>query len=136
MFRTIVAAGVVLTAPGLAAASPCDRDSNQFELTACAAREASQSKDELDGILDQLKHRPDFSAADRDRLEKTQRAWQVFRDRECEYRTRGGIRQTGSITPMLVRQCESALTRLRIEMLRGELECPSFNLSCKRAVKR
>ena len=106
----------------------CDDARSQAEMNACAARDFETADAELnrvwrDSIANarELDREPDANADERPSYENTlrdaQRAWLAFRDAQCEwegYEARGGSMET-----MIYESCRAALTRERIDQLRG-----------------
>jgi uncharacterized protein YecT (DUF1311 family) len=67
------------------------------------------------------------SPAGRTRLRDAQRAWVRFRDADCLAEL--GPRQ-GSVYPLLLNQCMTALTRERARELQARLKCREGELGC------
>lgn len=63
----------------------------------------------------------------RERLRQAQRAWLTFRDLDCD--ARAGARG-GSFHPAAVMLCLEALTDLRTQTLRADLQCEEGDMGC------
>ena len=89
-----------------------DLELNQVWRTAIAAAQTSDR--ELDRSSDT---RPGYEET----LRAAQRAWLTFRDQHCTWQAYGEARG-GTMEPMSYSACRRAVTRERIEQLRGGLE--------------
>jgi uncharacterized protein YecT (DUF1311 family) len=67
------------------------------------------------------------STGGRTRLRDSQRAWMRFRDADCLAEL--GPRQ-GSVCPLLMNQCMTALTRERTKALKARLKCGEGVFGC------
>lgn len=138
MTRTgrFVALGALLFAPTSLAAEPageCDDPRTQAEMNICAARDFAAADAALNEqwtiAATQMKARDAAVDREYDRqpghfetLLESQRAWLKFRDAQClaeGFKARGG-----SLQPLLVSQCKSYLTELRIQQLRDLVAIP------------
>ena len=117
----------LLATPARATPPGCP-EGTQADLTQCTGRQADEAEAEMDALIKQILGKVD--ADGKARLEDSQRAWFVYRDKECVFRTGGGIMAEGSIRPMLVNECERDVTLERIDTLRKQLDCPGGDLSC------
>ncbi|APH56580.1 Hypothetical protein GbCGDNIH6_7326 [Granulibacter bethesdensis] len=103
-------------------------DGNQMQLSQCAAQAAASADRTMNTLYQQLLKKIDPDS--QQRLRAAQRAWIVYRDRECLFRTGGGPDQGGSIWPMINAQCLQTLTESRNHDLAAQLKCQSWDLSC------
>lgn len=124
----IAAAALLMLAQGGAAATlNCDNAQTQAEMNICAAQEFAASDAELNAqweltaaamkALDaEVDRASDKQPGHFETLLEGQRAWLKFRDAQClaeSFKARGG-----SMQPLLVAQCKTYMTELRIEQLR------------------
>jgi len=121
--------GAILSAPGVhAQPAQCADAPNQAAGTECAANLFKKADKELNvtysALLGAL---PDKG---KDYARAAQRAWVDFRDKECVSQTGGGPNQGGTIWPMIYMECQTALTRQRVEELKAQVKCPGGDLSC------
>ncbi|CAM3280009.1 lysozyme inhibitor LprI family protein [Methylobacterium mesophilicum] len=68
-------------------------------------------------------------------LDPAQKAWRRFRDLECQLETGYDAEhpdRNGSIMPMLIEECETAMTERRTRDLTDQLACPGGDMSCER----
>jgi uncharacterized protein YecT (DUF1311 family) len=111
-----------------AIAEDCADPSSQLAMNACADQEFVVADKELNStyrqVMGRLKDNPSASAL----LIKAQRAWLSFRDAQCDFSTSAS--EQGSIYPMIVSQCRSALTHTRSKDLGAFLHCEEGDLSC------
>lgn len=115
----------------------CDDPQAQQEMNWCAARDfaiadyalntqwaettaAMKARDERReaGAFPETDKRPGYF----DTLLEAQRAWIAFRDAHC--RSEGYYARGGSLEPLLVSTCKTALTNVRTEQLRLLVEGP------------
>lgn len=61
-------------------------------------------------------------------LQVSQRAWIAFRDAECAFQNDHS--KDGSIYPLLMGQCLTALTKARAGQLGAYLNCEEGDMSC------
>lgn len=66
--------------------------------------------------------------ANQTRLRDAQRAWLVFRDKECLFKTQG--QRDAASARIMHDSCMEALTGLRAEQLKQELECDPQHGAC------
>jgi uncharacterized protein YecT (DUF1311 family) len=104
------------------------QDLSMLEMTECADQDAKRADTELNTVYAAL--RKTIDPASQERLRDTQRAWIAFRDKECVFRTGGGLNQEGDIWPMLVLRCTRDLTEARTRNLQDQLKCQSWDESC------
>ncbi len=109
-------------AAGSSASDPCSKTSlmaaSQAQMTACSAAGVSKSDEALNAAYQRLLAQlPDGQS--RKDLRKAEKAWLGFRDAACAFE--GDSVEGGSLQPMIVSQCISALTRERTHGLQTEL---------------
>jgi uncharacterized protein YecT (DUF1311 family) len=126
---TALAASMLFSANAHAAGIDCKSgDLNQMQMTTCASNDFKKADTALNRVYTQLATALDTQG--RDDLRQAQRAWVVFRDKECVSRTGGGPNQQGSIWPMVYAQCLATLTRERTRDLTAQTRCHGGDLSC------
>jgi uncharacterized protein YecT (DUF1311 family) len=103
-------------------------DGNQADLTRCTGQQVGAAEAEMNDLLAQIAAKVDGQG--QAWLTEAQAAWAAYRDKECVFRSGGGIQAAGSIRPMLVNECLRDVTRERIEALRKQVDCPGGNLAC------
>lgn len=109
-----------------AQAADCGSLKTQAEITACLGDDAKTADVLLNTLYQNLVRQ--LSAKDKTNLRDAQRAWIVYRDKECDFRT--APYAGGSVAPSLVSSCIAALTSQRIYDLRTQLQCKEGDLSC------
>jgi uncharacterized protein YecT (DUF1311 family) len=125
---------VVLSAAGQAqvddavaeALQDCDKNQRTMNLCACHSfRTADRELNELfTKQLSSLK-----TQKTKKRLQDAQRAWLVFRDRDCLYEV-GPSEESGSIWPMEHCTCMAKRTQRRVVELREFLACKEATDAC------
>ena len=106
----------------------CSEQRTQLEMNDCAEKLLAEADAKLNTLYAQLMAKVDSTAKDSTR--EAQRAWLVFRDKECVSRTGGGPDQRGTIWPALYMECQIGLTRVRIDDLGAQIKCRGGDLSC------
>ena len=117
--KIILAIGIALSViPGAATAqSRCPNAISQIDLTSCAAAAMDEASARLMRLLDAL---GTTLPADRSRSMGTvQRQWTEFMEAHCRWE--GEAFNGGSMQPMLIAECRTALTNARIERLSAQL---------------
>lgn len=113
----------------VAAAQECDRtDETQGGMTICASADFTASDSQLNAAYGEIMRRLADDQDGRKRLQAAQRAWVSFRDGECAFQT--AMTTGGSIHPMLVAQCRTALTDERTKQLDAYLACAEGDMTC------
>jgi uncharacterized protein YecT (DUF1311 family) len=114
--------------PALCADAP-----NQTAGTLCAKRKLDAAETGLAKAQDALHAKLD--PVGRRNLDLAQQAWRRFRDLECRLETgfdAGHPEGNGTIMPMLVGECATAMTERRTRDLTDQLACPGGDMSCER----
>ncbi len=101
---------------------------SQMELNQQAGTALQEADKQLNAVYTKLRTR--LSAESRARLQSAEEAWIQFRDRECAFI--GSPTAGGSIHGMIVAQCQTRLTLVRVKDLETQLNCPEGDLSCVR----
>ena len=114
--------------PSEAETASCPNATSQFDLNRCAAVELKQADTELNKGYAQVLTRLDV--AGKMRLRKAQRAWVVFRDKQCAFESNGT--DGGSISPMVAMKCATGLTITRAHVLASFGKCTEGDVSCPR----
>ena len=118
---------LMTTSQARAAGPDCSRAEAQTDLTLCAI----QSRDAADAALQRTYERvmeKIDSRQGKTLLRRAQKAWLAYRDRECDFESSGS--QGGSIHPMQVAACQSAMIHSRIMQLEHQLSCDETDPSC------
>ncbi|KQT19941.1 hypothetical protein ASG40_03840 [Methylobacterium sp. Leaf399] len=126
---------VALCLPGVAVAAtrPCADLEAQQDRNACIGAALGEADAALNRAYRQLGDRLDANG--RRNLVAAQRAWIVFRDRECELRSGYDTQDpgnNGTLAPFLVGDCKRDLTGRRTADLLDQLTCPGGDPSCTR----
>jgi uncharacterized protein YecT (DUF1311 family) len=100
----------------------------QVELDECAGDEWLAADKALNTAYASIMSRLKGNDTVRTRLVAAERAWIGFRDAECAFVGAGVA--GGSIQPMIVAQCRTALTKKRQAALTAYLSCQEGDLSC------
>lgn len=97
----------------------CSTAVTQSDINECEFKIFQQADAQLNRVYAQLggKLEPDA----RKLLRDAERAWVDYRDKECEFETAGSA--GGSIRPMYIAQCQTALTKRRIRELETQRHC-------------
>jgi uncharacterized protein YecT (DUF1311 family) len=106
-------------AAGAAEPADCSNAVSQPEINACEYEIFRQADASLNRVYAQLAAKLDPDA--RKLLRDAERAWLDFRDKECESQTAASA--GGSIRPMYMAQCQTALTKQRIRELEAQRDC-------------
>jgi uncharacterized protein YecT (DUF1311 family) len=118
----------LVVAPAGARAADCAHASTQMAMNACAAAEFQAADARLNATFNAVAARLRDNAEAGRLLVAAERAWLKFRDAECAFA--GNQVSGGSIAPMLLARCQTALTRTREQQLRAYLDCREGDLSC------
>lgn len=109
-------------AEGSAQENPCnDQEAMQTQvgITECAAYEYAQSKKALDDVYGRLLNEISGSKRGVSKLKAAQRSWEKYRTAQCKYESFGS--EGGSIHPVEMMGCETALTNQRKDQLKALL---------------
>jgi len=123
----ILALAAAAFAPSLAQAADCNNARTQAEMNICAGHELEQTNATINNLYKETMAK--YDAEGQDLLRKSERAWIVFRDAECDFRTSGS--KGGSIWPLVHAQCLTELTRARIKQLEQAANCQAGDMSCR-----
>lgn len=113
--------------------SICADAPNQAEGTLCAKRKLEAAEAGMARARDALQAKLD--PVGRRNLNLAQQAWRRFRDLECQLETgydADNLDRNGTIMPMLLGECATALTERRARDLTDQMACPGGDLSCER----
>jgi uncharacterized protein YecT (DUF1311 family) len=111
------------------AAEKCDpADQTQSGLNICAAEEYRAEDAKLNKTYQEIVKRLADDGEGRKLLQVSQRAWIAFRDAECAFANNPN--KDGSIYPLLIGQCLTALTKARNEQLGAYLNCEEGDMGC------
>jgi len=116
----------LMLAASPARARDCTNPATQADITACAGEDEAGSDAALNASYKALFAM--LAPADQARLRDAQRAWIVFRDKECAFRT--SPYSDGSIAPALQARCLADLTAQRAAQLRAQVGCKEGDMAC------
>ena len=116
----LLVAIVAMPAPGFA--------QSQMDLNQQAGAALRDADRQLNAVYTKLRAR--LSPESRARLQSAEEAWIRFRDQECAFI--GSPTIGGSIHGMIVAQCQTRLTLVRVKDLETQLNCQEGDLSCVR----
>lgn len=111
-----------------AADTSCKNPKTQFELSACAGKDAQAADAELNRVYGQLIAK--YDEPNRNALVLAERAWVVYRDAECAYET--ALSVGGTIHPMMVALCMTRKAKARTQELNEQLNCKEGDLDCNK----
>lgn len=119
-----LALALVLLTAGIAAsraedAADCSKAVTQSDINECASKVFQQADGRLNRVYGQLVAKLDPDA--RKLLRDAERAWVDYRDKECEFATAANA--GGTIRPMYIAQCQTALTKRRTRELEVQRDC-------------
>lgn len=118
-----------LAASTPASAQDCaPSDDSQMCLNQRAGAEYKSADDKLNKTYGEIVKRLADDAEGKKMLQSAQRAWIAFRDAECAFANDHS--KDGSIYPLLMGQCLTALTQTRTDQLGAYLNCEEGDLSC------
>jgi uncharacterized protein YecT (DUF1311 family) len=123
---------LAFTAPLLTTAAralDCNNPPDQTTMNQCADQEFKKADTELNHTYRQIEARLKDDAGSKKLLVAAQRAWVAFRDAECNFQG-GPPDEAGSIYPMVVASCRSALTNARVGDFKGYLSCEEGDANC------
>jgi uncharacterized protein YecT (DUF1311 family) len=120
--------GAAVADPARAAPAKCNDQSNQAQLDICADQEFKAADAALNRTYAEIQKRLADDADGKKRLTVAQKAWIGFRDAECDFQTFNS--RDGSIYPMIVSECLTAMTKKRTEELKVYLNCEEGDLTC------
>lgn len=106
----------------------CGLAQSQMELNQQAGVAFQDADRQLNAVYTKLRAR--LGAESRARLQSAEEAWIRFRDQECAFI--GSPTIGGSIHGMIVAQCQTRLTLVRVKDLEAQLNCQEGDLSCVR----
>jgi uncharacterized protein YecT (DUF1311 family) len=106
-----------------AADDPCDLKAvNTLDVQACAAARHAVADKKMNDLYSKLMRMLATSQPSKERLRDSQRAWLVFRDKACLYKV-GKREESGTSYTQKLLDCEIAVTKKRIEDLKGYVAC-------------
>ncbi|TRC79386.1 DUF1311 domain-containing protein [Mesorhizobium sp. WSM4310] len=125
---TLLLAAPLLAVPARAAAD-CANAQDQTTMNQCAGKDFDAADKKLNDAYKQIEGRLKDDAASKKLLVDAQRGWVAFRDAECKFQG-GPIDQAGTVYPMVVANCRTALTNDRLKDFQTYLNCPEGELNC------
>ena len=127
--KLIVLSVVALSGISMPAlADECADPQDQATMNACAGKEFEAADKALNAAYHEVVRRIGDDHETKASLTAAQRAWIAFRDGECTFQTKSV--EGGSIYPLIVADCKTALTEARTEQLKTYLDCEEGDMSC------
>ncbi|MFC3722522.1 lysozyme inhibitor LprI family protein [Neoaquamicrobium sediminum] len=111
-----------------ALADECADPRDQTTMNICAGKEFEAADKALNAAYREIVRRIGDDHETKTALTAAQRAWITFRDGECAFQTKSV--EGGSIYPLIVADCKTALTEARTEQLKTYLDCEEGDMSC------
>ncbi|TRC75630.1 DUF1311 domain-containing protein [Mesorhizobium sp. WSM4307] len=125
---TLLLAAPLLAVPARAAAD-CANAQDQTTMNQCAGKDFDAADKKLNDAYKQIEGRLKDDAASKKLLVDAQRGWVAFRNAECKFQG-GPVDQAGTVYPMVVANCRTALTNDRLKDFQTYLNCPEGELNC------
>jgi uncharacterized protein YecT (DUF1311 family) len=122
----IAAMALLVTSP--AHAGDCADATTQTEMDICADQAFKAYDATLNQLYRQIQARLNGDASAQKQLVTAQRAWVAFRNAECDFAA--SATEGGSIHPMIVSDCQDALTKRRIADFKAYLSCQEGDTTC------
>ena len=116
------AGGRVLAAP----APGCKAAVSQIDMNSCAYQAYQHTDARLNAVYRALLGKA--STGGQAQLRDAQRAWVIYRDKQCAFETAGTV--DGSVHPMILGYCLEDVTSDQLKRLKAQLHCQEGNLSC------
>ena len=110
-----------------ALADECADPQDQTTMNICAGKEFEAADKALNSAYREIVGRIGDDHETKASL-TAQRAWIAFRDGECAFQAKGV--EGGSIYPLIVAGCKTALTEARTQQLKAYLDCEEGDMSC------
>lgn len=104
-------------------------ENTQTGMNDAADRQLESAETEMQGELDQMTQRAKRNSDVIAKLQKSQAAWQAYRDAQLEAMWPGDPAGYGSVQPMCVAESKTAMTRARTRELR-QMQSPSEGDAC------
>ncbi|WP_395593739.1 lysozyme inhibitor LprI family protein [Pseudomonas sp. B26140] len=117
LFTTLTHAGV-----------DCANAGDQATMNQCAGQDYKAADKELNAVYQQITGRLKDNPDGKKLLVSAQRAWIGFRDAECKFSSSGVT--GGSVYPLIYSNCMTAVTKVRVEVLKQYLKCEEGDMSC------
>jgi uncharacterized protein YecT (DUF1311 family) len=97
------------------------------EIAACFRRIYDKADAEMNALYGRLRDSL-ADAGERTMLQAAQRAWEDYRDKECEFETAGT--RLGTIHPIVVMDCLTEKTAAHTTELQRQLDCGDGDTGC------
>ena len=117
---------LLASAAGPAPAAACDDAAPQGRQNQCAAAAFVAESKALESAY--ADYRAQLGSLQKDRLKRTQLAWLVLRDANCEFES-GGV-AGGQAQGRVLSDCLTRLTRERVQVLRAGAACKPGEAGC------
>ena len=104
----------------------CENPKTQLEMNMCSAENLSSLNTHLDQLM--KNYSANLGEEQRVLFQDSQKAWQLHRDKYCEFRASGVV--GGSSYPLVLNHCLSQETEDRISKIEELFKCPEGDLSC------
>jgi uncharacterized protein YecT (DUF1311 family) len=124
VLRIATAVVAFLACGTVSMAADCANPANQAEITECANDAASKADTALNDAYGQLMNL--LGSSEQTMLIDSQKAWIVFRDAECAFRTKSY--SDGSIYSSLLANCIAELSTERATQLTAQINCGEGDL--------
>lgn len=111
-----------------ALADECADPQDQTTMNICAGKEFEAADKALNAAYREIVGRIGDDHETRASLTAAQRAWIAFRDGECAFQAKSV--EGGSIYPLIVADCKTALTEARTGQFKAYLDCEEGDMSC------
>lgn len=121
-------ATLVIAPPSHAQPVSCATATSQSDLNRCAGIDFKTADTKINRAYAQAMAR--LNATSKARLRDAQRAWVVFRGKQCSFESSGT--DGGSVAPMVAANCATKLTDVRTKALSKFGVCVEGDVSCAR----
>ena len=111
-----------------ALADECADPQDQTTMNICAGKEFEAADKALNAAYREIVGRIGDDHETKASLTAAQRAWIAFRDGECAFQAKSV--EGGSIYPLIVAGCKTALTEARTQQIKTYLDCEEGDMSC------
>lgn len=103
-----------------------EKELGQTDMNLCAIDVSKKADLELEAVYKKLMKK--ISPKGRAKLREAQKAWDVYRKKQCEFETLGS--DGGTVYSMVLSYCHAYMTNEHKKLLLKQLECEEYDLSC------
>lgn len=107
-------------------AQNCADPQTQTDMNICSYQAFQKADAALNAVYKELMGK--ISPSGQASLHKAEKSWIAYRDDQCAFETLGTV--GGSINPLAVNQCDTALTVAQTKRLTAQLHCEEGDVSC------